>query len=128
MPSAVLQATEGHLDPHADLDAVGIDVGQLERQPAATVEVDDREHHRWARRIGQAVDGVGDDGAEDVGHRNGVHVVDLVVLGRDARGRQVDEPRLAVARTDEAVLPIFAAGRGRRRGARRFGPTRRLDA
>src|ERR1700736_1018824 len=35
------QASKGHLDPIADLDRCGVDVGQLAAQPSAAVEVDD---------------------------------------------------------------------------------------
>src|SRR3954471_9983805 len=43
------QPAEGHLHPHADGHVAGIDIGQLDRQPLAVVEVNDREDHGWAR-------------------------------------------------------------------------------
>ena len=56
MPSAVNEAAEGHLDPAADLHLGFVDVGELDRHPPAAVEVDDREHDRRARRVGEPVD------------------------------------------------------------------------
>src|SRR3954469_16453477 len=50
------EPAEGHLDPVADREPVDVDVGELHRQPAAAVEVDDRERDRRAGRVGDAVD------------------------------------------------------------------------
>ena len=108
-------------------DLVGVDVGELDRQPPAAVEVDDREHDRRARRVGQAVDGEGDDRALHVGQRHGVHLVGVLAVARHARRRQVHHAGVALLRADEAELPVLAARGGRRRHARRLGPARRLD-
>src|SRR5580700_4948243 len=39
------QPPKRHLDPHADPHVGRLDVGELDRQPLAVIEVDDREHH-----------------------------------------------------------------------------------
>ena len=91
------QLPERHLDPVAHLDVAGVDVGELDRQAAAAVEVDDRERDRRARRVRDAVDGEQRDRALDVGHRRRLHVVDGVAAS-DARrvagaGRRVPRSR-----------------------------------
>ena len=109
-------------------DRVGVHVGELHREPAAAVEVHDREHDRRARRVRQLVDGEGDDGRGDVGHRRRLHVVDR------ATGRSTRAPAAGAARRccgpcepTNAELPVLGApGRGRRH-AGRLGPARRLD-
>ena len=64
--------------------------------------------------------------AVHVGHRDGLHVVDVATLEADPRRRQVHRARLTVARADEAVLPVGAATGRRARHARRLGATGRL--
>src|SRR5690349_9416325 len=54
-----VEAAEGHLDAPADGDVGGVDVGELDRQAAAAVEVDDRKHDGRARRVGEPIDGEG---------------------------------------------------------------------
>src|SRR5689334_498092 len=63
------QAAERHLDAVAHLHARGVDVAELDREPAATVPVDDREDGRRAGGVRDAVDGDERDRADDVGHR-----------------------------------------------------------
>ena len=118
MPSAVNSLRNVELDPGADAHLVDVDVGELDRQPAAAVEVDHREHHRRARRVGEPVDGEGGDGAGGVGHRDGGGIAGL--------RRQV-HLAVVVRRADEAELPVARAAGGRRRRAGRLGPARRLD-
>src|SRR5688572_6030554 len=68
-----VEPAEGHLDAVADLDLVGLDVGELAGEATAAVEVDDGGHDRRARRVRHAVDRVGDDRGRDVGHGRGLH-------------------------------------------------------
>src|SRR4051812_5158337 len=63
------QLAERHLDPVADLQPVDVDVGELHRVAAATVEVDHRERDRRAQREGDPVDGEQRDRALDLRHR-----------------------------------------------------------
>src|SRR5581483_8311753 len=119
--------TERHLHPLADRDLVGVEVGELDREPAAAVEVDDREDDRRARRVHHAVDRERRDRAAGIGHRHGVHRVDPRPVGRDPLRGQVDRAGLAVAGADEAELPRLAPGRGARRHTLRLGTARRLE-
>ena len=112
------QPAERHLDPGADAHLVGVDVGELDRQPAAAVEVDDREHDRRAGRVGEPVDGEGGDRARGVGHRD---------VGGVAGLRRQVHLAVVVRRADEPELPVRRAAGRRRRRAGRLGPARRLD-
>src|SRR6476660_4195828 len=51
-----VQPPERHLYSLADLDLVGVGVGELDRETATAVEVDHREHDRRARRVHHPVD------------------------------------------------------------------------
>ena len=62
MPSAVYSRRNVISTRSPICDGGGVDVGQLAPEAAAAVEVDDRDHDRRARRVGQPVDGEGGDG------------------------------------------------------------------
>src|SRR6478735_3118894 len=102
------QLAERHLDAVADRHIARVDVGHLDREPAAAVEVDDRERDRRTRRVRDAVDGDERDRALDLGHRRRGHVVDRIADTRDARRWEVELAAAAVARADEGVLPFLA--------------------
>ena len=120
------QPAERHLHPVADLHVVGVDVGELDREAAAAVEVDDREDDRRARRVREPVDGERRDRGRDVGHRRGFHVVERTAASRRAGGR-CSAP---LARSREPTKPNFQSSErpaAARRDARRLGTARRLD-
>src|SRR5436190_23108320 len=62
LPEVVVDAargdhtTEGHLHPVTDGDRGGIDIGELTPQATSTIEVNDRAHQWWTRRVGEPVD------------------------------------------------------------------------
>jgi hypothetical protein len=112
------QPPERQLDPLPDADLGRVDIGQLDRQPAAAVEVDHREHDRRRRRVGEPVDRERHDGAGGLGHRP------VAVVGG---GRGQVDGALAALRADEAELPVRGPGRRRRRGPGRLGAPGRLD-
>ena len=108
-------------------ERVDVDVGELHREAAAAVEVDDRERDRRAQRERDPVDREQRDRAFDLRHRRLHHVVDRVADARDACRRQVQLAALVVTRADERVLPLLAAARHRRRDALGLGPAGRLE-
>ena len=77
---------------------------------AAAVEVDDRDHDRRARGVGEPVDGERGDGAGDVGHALGLHVVHRPALDAHALRRQVPGAAVATAGAGEAELPRSRRG------------------
>src|SRR5437762_11616462 len=67
---------ERHLDPVADGDAPGVDVGHLAAEAPAAVEVDDGGDDGRRKRERQAVDGVGGNGGRRLGEALLAHAVD----------------------------------------------------
>src|SRR5207248_11448810 len=63
------QTAERHLHSSADRQVVDLGVGELDGHTTATVEVDDGEHDRRARRVGEAGDAVGYGGGCHVGQQ-----------------------------------------------------------
>ena len=116
------EPAEGHLNPAAGADLLGVSIGQLHRIATAPVEVDDGEHDGRAGGVGKAIDGGGDHRPQGVGHRDGLHVVDGTTLHGDPGRREVHRTRAAVLRTDEPELPRLVAVGGRARDPGRLGP------
>ena len=121
------QAAEGERDPRSDAQSLGFGVGDFDGAPAAAVDVQDRLNHRRGRRIGEVVDGVGDDGGSQRRHGCRVHLVSGPAATAHPHRRQVNESTVAAACSGETELPFLGPCGGRRRGAVRLGAAGRLE-
>ena len=120
------EAAERHLHRGGDGDVGGVHVGELDRRPAAALEVHHCEHHGRAGGVDELVDRVRDHPADHVGHGDRFHVVDGATVHGDPGRRQVDGTAGAVSGADEAELPGLGSAGRRGRGAGGFGAAGRL--
>src|SRR5262245_61191429 len=133
LPEVVVDALRGeepperHLQVVADGDVLRLDVGQLTREPAAALVVDERRDHRGLHRVREMIQRVGGDAARGVGEALVTHLIDGAALDAHPLRREVTRLALRTPRAYEGELPaLVTTHRGRGRPLR-IGPAWRFE-